>query len=159
MSISTTDSTDDPKKASVTTKKTNQNVQGPMTDEEINQMKKYEAYFSVDIDLVTRTIQSDRQYRDKIDPQAILRLNQNVHTMKWNEFTKYIAEQDDGEYMMGIMYQNIFYKDAKVHRLLNKGWDNLDEYECMYVANGYLQKIRINVEKTEHLFVGENLYR
>ena len=136
----------------------NHNVQGPITNEDIALMEKFKAYFSTAIDLITQTIRADRQYNDKIDPKVILQLNHQAHTLKWKDFRNYIMDQEEDEYMMGITYQNIFYKDIKLHRLIKKGWNNLNEYECMYMANGYLQKIRINVEKTDHMFVGENLY-
>ena len=146
--MSSTDSPDDLKK-------------GPpsKTPEEIARDQKYDPFFSTDLDLITRTIRSDRQYKDKIEPQVILRFNVQAHTMKWTKFTHYITDLDDTEHAMTIMYYNIFYKNNKIHRLLNKGLNTLENHDFDYVVNWQMAKLRLHVERVGDLFVGENLYR
>jgi len=146
--LSATDFPDDLKKAVIS-----------KTPEEIARDEKFRAFFSADIDLITRTIQADRQYRDKIDPQVIRRVNEQAHTMKWRDFQYYISNLEDHAHTMTIMYYNIFYKNAKIHRLLNKGLGALEDQDFDYVVNWQMAKLRLHIERVGNLFVGENLYR
>ena len=153
--MSSTDSPDDLKKPYPL----NSDIPTPMTAVEIAIAEKFKAYFSTDIDVITRTIRADRQYKDKIDPQVILRVNELARTMKWPDYQYYMAYLEDDEQVMVMMYQNIFYKNPKVHRILNKGLSNLNEDESIFVVNRFMNLLRMDIETNGNLFVGEVLTR
>ena len=143
--LSATDFPDDLKKAVIS-----------KTPEEIARDEKFRAFFSADIDLITRTIQADRQYRDKIDPHVIRRVNEQAHTMKWNEFWYYVVDLENNGSEMVIMYCNIFYKDAKIHGLLKKDRSLFKDTDYITLSNWLLSRLSNNASR-EGLFHGEDL--
>jgi len=118
--------------------------------------EKFHALFTRDLDLITRTIQADRQYRDKIDPQVIRRVNEQAHTMKWNEFWYYVVDLENNGSDMVIMYCNIFYKDTKIHGLLKKDRSLFKDADYITLSNWLLSRLSNNASR-EGLFHGEDL--
>ena len=153
MSRSTADSPDDLKKPYPV----NSGIPAPMTDKEITIAEKFKTYFSTDIDVITHTILTDRQYKDMIDPQVILRANELARTMKWSDYQYYMTYLEDDDQAMAMMYQNIFYKNPKVHRILKKGLSNLTEDESLFVTKRFMNLLRMDVQNDGTLFVGEEL--
>jgi hypothetical protein len=154
-STSTTDSSDDLKNPYPV----NSGIPTPMTDKEFAITEKFKTYFTTDIDVITRTIQTDRQYKDEIDPQVILRVNEHARSMKWSDYQYYMTYLEDDEQTMAMMYQNIFYKNSKVHRILKKGLSNLTEDESLFVAKRFMNLLRMDIKNDGTLFVGEDLIR
>lgn len=126
------------------------------TPEEIASDERFHALFTRDLVLITRTIQADRQYRDKIDPQVIRRVNEHAHTMKWNEFWYYVVDLENNGSEMVIMYCNIFYKDAKIHDLLKKDRSLFKDTDYITLSNWLLSRLSNNASR-EGLFHGEDL--
>jgi len=154
MSTSTTDSPDDLKKPYPL----NSGIPAPMTDKEIAIAEKFKTFFTTDLDVIICTIQSEHEYRDKIDPQVILRANELARTMKWSDYQYYMTYLDDDVQAMAMMYQNIFYKNPKVHRILKKGLSNLTEDESLFVTKRFMNLLRMDVQNDGTLFVGEDIY-
>jgi len=128
-----------------------------MNNREIALDQKFDAFFTTDLGLITRTIQSNNEYKNKIDPQVILRVNEQAHTLKWRDFKYYIDDLDDHEDSMVIMYCNIFYKDARIHRLLQKDRQALKDTEFLSLGQWMISLYRINAQH-DGLFPGENIY-
>jgi len=146
MSTSSTDSPDDLKKAPIS-----------KTPEEIALDQKFDAFFTTDLELITRTIQADRQYRDKIDPQVILRVNEQAHTLKWDDFWYYVVDLEPHEYNMNMMYCNIFYKNKRIHQLLKQDPQSLKDTDILYFGQWLMSIYRINAQR-EGLFYKDDLY-
>jgi hypothetical protein len=151
MSTSSTDSPDD-------LKKDIQPYIHEKTPAEIENEKKFAAFFSTDLNLIAQTIHADRQYRNKIDPHVIRRVNEQTQSLKWRDFKYSITSINANEYDMIIMYQNIFHKDPRIHRILQKNKTSIKDDEALYLGQWMMSNIRINAE-LDGLFPGENLYR
>jgi len=126
------------------------------TPEEIASDERFHALFTRDLVLITRTIQADRQYRDKIDPHVIRRVNEQAHTMKWHEFWYYVVDLENNGSDMVIMYCNIFYKDTKIHGLLKKDRSLFKDTDYITLSNWLLSRLSNNASR-EGLFHGEDL--